>query len=59
MMFLHPDAVLPISTYATAMLTEPTALSEGKWVYFEESYEDVFILNKKKKAICFNVQAAA
>ncbi len=55
MMFLHPDAVLPISTYATAMLTEPTALSEGKWVYFEEAFEDIFILNQRKDAIAFHI----
>lgn len=55
MMFLHPDAVLPIQTYSTSMLTEPTALSEGKWVYFEESFEDIFILNKRKDALAFHV----
>ena len=30
---------------------------EGKWIYFEESYEDVFILNKRIDAIKFNVSA--
>lgn len=59
MMFLHPDAVLPISTYATAMLSEPTALSEGKWVYFEEAFEDIFILNRRKDALAFHVTASS
>ena len=29
--------------------------AEGKYIYFEESYEDVFILNKRKGALQFNV----
>ena len=54
-MFLHPDAVLPIQSYAAAMLSEPSAISEGKWVYFEEAFEDIFILNQRKDALAFHV----
>ena len=43
--------------YAFAQVGEPSALTKGKWVYFEESFEDVFILNQKAKAIAFNVKA--
>lgn len=59
MMFLHPDAILPVQTYSTAMLSEPSALSEGKYVYFEEAFEDVFILNKRKDALAFHTTAKA
>ena len=59
MALIHPLAIITPISYQFSQLDPPSAGSEGKWVYFEESYEDVFILNKKKKAICFNVQAAA
>lgn len=59
MMFLHPDAVLPVQTYSTVMLNEPNALSEGKWVYFEEAFEDIFILNRRKDALAFHITAKA
>lgn len=58
MVLIHPLAVITPISYQFSQLDPPSAGSEGKWVYFEESYEDVFILNKKKKAICFNVEAA-
>lgn len=58
MCLIHPLAVITPISYQFSQLDPPSAGSEGKWVYFEESYEDVFILNKKKKAICFNVQSA-
>lgn len=58
MVLIHPLAVITPISYQFSQLDPPSAGSEGKWVYFEESYEDVFILNKKKKAICFNVAAA-
>ncbi len=34
-----------------AQLESPSAMSQGKYVYFEESFEDVFILNKRVDAI--------
>lgn len=57
-MFLaHPSAVITPEKYAFARLDEPSAGSQGKYVYFEESYDDAFILNKRKDAIMFNVGA--
>lgn len=53
----HPSAVITPEKYAFAQLEAPSALSEGKWVYFEESYDDVFVLNKRKNAIMFNTEA--
>ena len=57
MLLIHPSAVITPEKYAFAQLDAPSAGSEGKWVYFEESYEDVFVLNKRKDAIMFNTEA--
>lgn len=58
MMLVHPSAILPIVSYSFAQIGDPGALTQGKHVYFEESFEDVFILNEKHKAIKFVVKAA-
>jgi hypothetical protein len=57
MFLVHPNAVITPISYQFAQLDPPSALSEGKYVYFEESFEDVFILNKKADALQFNVVA--
>ena len=57
MLLIHPSAVITPEKYAFAQLDAPSAGSEGKYVYFEESYDDVFVLNKRIKAIKFNVEA--
>lgn len=57
MFLVHPLAVITPVSYTFAKLDAPSALSEGKYVYYEESFEDVFILNKKAGAIQFNVTA--
>lgn len=54
---VHPWAVLTPVSYAFAQMEAPSAHSKGKYLYFEESFEDVFILNKRSKAIAFNVEA--
>lgn len=55
MMLIHPMAVITPVSYAFSKLDEPSAGSEGKYIYFEESFEDVFILNKKSGAVQFNI----
>lgn len=55
MFLVHPLAVITPVSYTFAQLDAPSAGSEGKYVYYEESFEDVFILNKKSGAIQFNV----
>ena len=55
MFLVHPLAVITPVTYTFSRLDAPNALSEGKYVYYEESFEDVFVLNKKSDAIQFNV----
>lgn len=58
MMLINPTAVITPVSYTFADLQAPTALSEGKYYYYEESFEDVFILNKKADAIQFNITPA-
>ena len=55
MLLIHPTAVITPVSYTFAQLDQPAAGSEGKWVYYEESFEDVFILNNKAGAIQMNV----
>lgn len=57
MLLVHPSAVITPEKYAFAQLDAPSAGSEGKYVYFEESYDDVFVFNKRKEAIKFNIEA--
>lgn len=56
MMLIHPSVVIPVITYDFAELGLPSALSQGKYTYFEESFEDVFIYNKKHDAIQFYIE---
>ena len=58
MFLVHPVAVITPVSYQFAQLDEPSATTEGKYYYYEESFEDVFILNKKADAIQFVVQGA-
>jgi len=55
MFLVHPVAVITPVSYTFSRLDAPSALSEGKYTYYEESFEDVFILNKKSDAIQFNI----
>lgn len=57
MMLINPIAVITPVTYEFAKLDPPSALSEGKYVYYEESHEDVFVLKNKNKAIRMSVEA--
>lgn len=55
MFLVHPMAVITPVSYTFSRLDAPSAMSEGKYVYYEESFEDVFILDNKSNAIQFNV----
>lgn len=58
MMLIHPLAVITPVSYTFASLDAPSAVTNGKYYYYEESFEDVFILNKKAGAIQFNITEA-
>lgn len=57
MLLVHPSAVITPEKYTFAQLDAPCATTNGKYYYFEEDYEDVFMLNQRKEAIFFNVEA--
>lgn len=59
MLLVHPSAVIPVIAYDFAELGAPSSLSKGKWTYFEESFEDVFIFNKKHAGIQFYIEQTA
>lgn len=56
MMLIHPSVIITPISYSFSQLSEPSAMSQGKWVYYEESFEDVFILNNRKDGIQFIVE---
>ena len=58
MFLVHPNVVITPVSYTFSQLEAPSALSEGKFVYYEESFEDVFILNKQSDGIQFNITEA-
>lgn len=55
MCLIVPTSVITPVSYTFSKLDAPSALSEGKYYYFEEAFEDVFILNKKADGIQFNI----
>lgn len=57
MFLVHPGAVITPVRYEFSKLDPPSAGSEGKYIYYEESHEDVFILDKKADAIQFVAEA--
>lgn len=56
MFLVHPQAVITPVAYEFAKLDEPSAGSGGKYDYFEESYEDAFILPYKEGALDFVIE---
>lgn len=55
MLLVHPEAVITPVSYQFSQLDAPSAVTQGKYIYYEESFEDVFILNKKADALQFHV----
>lgn len=59
MFLVHPLSVITPVKYTYSNLKAPDASTKGKYLYFEESFEDVFILNNKKDGIQFNITPGA
>ena len=57
MLLVHPSAVITPEKYAFAQLDPPSAMTNGKYYYFEESYDDTFLLEKRKAAVKFSIDA--
>ncbi|MBO5040704.1 MAG: capsid protein [Clostridia bacterium] len=53
MLLIHPESVITPVSYEFACLDEPSAATGGKYVYYEESYEDVFILPRRVDGVSF------
>lgn len=53
MFLVHPSCVITPEKYDFVGLEAPSAKSKGKWLYYEESYGDVFILNKRIAGLQF------
>lgn len=58
MVLIHPSVIITPTSYETVLLDPPSAGSEGKWDYYEESHEDVFMLATKINAAEFIVDDA-
>ena len=58
MFLVHPTAVITPVSYQFAQLDPPSAVTEGKYIYYEESFEDVFILAKQADALQFHITEA-
>lgn len=59
MFLVHPNAVITPTAYEFAQLDPPSAGSGGKYDYYEESHEDVFILPRKEVAIEYVIEEVA
>lgn len=57
MLLAHPSAVITPEKYVFSQLDAPSAMTNGKYYYFEESYDDTFVLKKRIGAIKFNIEA--
>ncbi len=55
MMLVNPTAVITPELYSYVGLSEPSANTDGKHVYYEESWDDVFILKERIDGVSFNV----
>lgn len=54
---VHPTAVITPEKYEFAGTEAPSAHTKGDYLYYEKSYEDVFIINQRLAGIAFNVEA--
>ena len=53
MLLVHPQSVITPVSYEFACLDEPSAATGGKYVYYEESFEDVFLLDRRADGVAF------
>lgn len=57
MILVHPRAMVSPLNYEFVSLDEPSATTGGKYLYYERSYWDVFIFERKKDGVMMNVEA--
>lgn len=56
MALINPTAIITPEMYSYVGISEPSANSDGKYVYYEESWDDVFILNERVAGVSFCVR---
>lgn len=59
MLFVDPLAVVAPIVYDVSMITPPSAISQGKTVYYESYYYDVFNLRQRQAGFFANMSAPA
>ena len=57
-LIVDPMAIGAPVKYEVAMMSEPTAQSKGKYLYYERYYYGVFILNQRQAGVYANLGAA-
>ena len=57
MFMAHPTAVITPEKYTFASLDAPCAKTGGKYLYYEEAYDDTFLLPARKDALMYSVEA--
>lgn len=55
MLLVHPTSVITPEKYEFAGTEAPSAHTKGDYLYYEKSYEDVFIINQRLSGIAFNI----
>lgn len=55
MLIVDPWAMIAPVVYETSMMDPPSAKTEGKWLYFERYYYDVFALNNRRAGVLANI----
>ncbi|GER73432.1 capsid protein [Weizmannia acidilactici] len=58
MILVHPLSVITPMKYEFVSLSEPSAVTGGKYLYYERAYWDVFILEQKAPGVKFAVTPA-
>lgn len=59
MILIHPLTILAPQRYEFVDLGQPSAVTGGKYLYFERKYWDVFVLERKAPGIKINRNAVA
>lgn len=58
MILIHPRAIIAPQKYDFVNLQEPSAVTGGKYLYYERKYWDVFAIERKVPGMAFNVEAS-
>ena len=59
MLFYAPSAIAAPIVYEASMISEPTAQSKGKYLYYERFYYDLFALNQRNAGVFAHLSSAA